>query len=53
MSRLVEITSLCRTFHCLPGPGGLFQQDPYLMDGMGFVLEAMNEREEHEANKKK
>lgn len=45
---MIRITSMCRAFNCLPGPGGLLQQDSYLMDGMGFVVEAVNEREELE-----
>jgi len=46
--QLVKLTSLCRILNCLPGPGGLLQQDPYLVDGMAFVIEAMNEKEEME-----
>lgn len=45
---MIQITSMCRIFHCLPNPGGLLQQDPYLVDGMSYVVEAMNEREELE-----
>jgi len=44
----MQITSLCKTFSCLPGPGGLLQQDPYLLDGMSLVIEAVNEQEERE-----
>ena len=49
----MEITALCRTFHCLPSSGGLLQQDPYLVEGMSYVVEAMNEREQKEAAKNK
>jgi hypothetical protein len=51
--RLLEITAYCRTFNCLPEPGGLFQQDHYLMEGMAMVVDATREREEMEAKKKK
>jgi len=44
----VRITFLCKQLHCLPGPGGLLQQDPYMVDGLSLVLEAINEREAKE-----
>jgi hypothetical protein len=44
----MTITALCKQLHCLPGPGGLFQQDPYLIDGISLVLDALNERQEKE-----
>jgi len=48
VAKLVEIASMCRTFNCLPGPGGLLQQDHSLMISMAFVVEAQHEREELE-----
>jgi len=53
VARLIQITSLCKQLNCLPGPGGLLQQDPYLIEGMNFVMLAMHEREELEAKRRK
>ncbi len=50
---MIQITSLCKQLNCLPGPGGLLQQDPYLIEGMNFVMLAMHEREELEAKRRK
>jgi len=43
------VTNLCRTLGCLPGPGGLFDQDPYWVEVMSLVIAAQNEQEEMEA----
>lgn len=51
MQRLAEITVLCETLHCLPRPGGLFDQDAYLVLGMQAVLVARNEKQEQELKK--
>ncbi len=48
----MRIAFLCKQLRCLPGSGGLFQQDPYLIDGITFVLEAINEKEAKEAKKR-
>lgn len=47
----MKITFLCKSLRCLPGPGGLMQQDPYLIDGVTMVLEAINERREKDSNR--
>ena len=44
----VGIANMCRRFNCLPGPGGLFEQDGYIMMGVGLALDAIAEREQRE-----
>jgi hypothetical protein len=34
----IELSYLCSGLSCLPGPGGLFDQDSYLMWGIATVL---------------
>jgi uncharacterized membrane protein len=34
----IQITTLCQALNCLPGPGGLLQQDSYIMYGVEAVL---------------
>ena len=34
----IELTYLCRKLGCLPGEGGLLDQDSYLVWGMRTVL---------------
>ena len=51
VAELIIITNLCQTLHCLPGPGGLFNQHPYLVEGMKLVLMAQNEKAEMETKR--
>ena len=51
VAELLSITNLCQTLHCLPGPGGLFDQHPYLIEGMKLILMAQNEKAEMESNR--
>lgn len=39
---------MCQTLHCLPGPGGLFDQDAMLMQILQFVLYAQGEKQERD-----
>jgi hypothetical protein len=48
----VGIATMCRRFSCLPGPGGLFEQDGYIMMGVGLAMDALNEKEERDQAKK-
>ena len=47
----MKITYLCKSLRCLPGPGGLLQQDPYLVEGMIMVLDASNEKQEKDSKR--
>lgn len=49
----IELTNLCQALHCLPQPGGLLDQDGYLVSLMKTVLIAQNEKEQLEADKAK
>jgi hypothetical protein len=40
----IELTSMCEIFHCLPGPGGLLDQDPKLLYMMREVIFAKGEK---------
>jgi hypothetical protein len=46
----IELSYLCSGLSCLPGPGGLFDQDSYLMWGIATVLAV---RDKIEAKKAK
>lgn len=45
------VTSICKALGVLPSAGGVLDQDPYWLEGMSIVLEAMAEREKKEATK--
>lgn len=40
---------LCDTFRCLPGPGGLLEQDSYMIWLLTLYLEAKAERQKKDA----
>lgn len=44
----MTITNLCQAFGCLPSPGGLFDQDSYIVYLMQCVSIAQSERAERE-----
>jgi hypothetical protein len=44
----IELTLFCQEFHCLPGAGGLYDQDSYDIWRMGLVMDAQAERAERE-----
>lgn len=46
---LANITGMCEAFNCLPKPGGLFDQDVVLIEGMRIVKQAKSERERKDA----
>ncbi len=48
---LINITNTCQAFNCLPSPGGLLDQDSYLVHGMQLVLEAQAERQKMDQEK--
>lgn len=47
----VEMTNLCVALHCLPGPGGLLDQDHRHVETMVAVLNAQKEREDFDQHK--
>jgi hypothetical protein len=42
----IGLASMCRRFSCLPGPGGLLEQDGYIMMGVGIAMDAIAEAED-------
>jgi len=44
----VSIAHMCRRFNCLPGPGGLLEQDGYIMMGVAIAMDAIHEKEKRE-----
>jgi hypothetical protein len=51
----MEVASLCDELHCLPAPGGLFDQDPYWTDRLHLYYEVRSkyERAQAESRRKK
>lgn len=41
--------NFCKTFHVLPGPGGLMEQDAYYMLLLEAVMEAVTIKTERDA----
>lgn len=48
----IELATMCEIFHCLPGPGGLLDQDPLLLDMMRTVMQAKGEKAEAEGKRR-
>lgn len=51
VAELITMTNMCQSLHCLPNAGGLFDQDPYMIEGMKLVMMAQNEKDEMESNR--
>jgi hypothetical protein len=49
----IRITNMCRALNCLPGPGGLLDQDSYIMWLVESTLVVQNEKEQQELAKAK
>jgi len=47
-AELIGLTNICKEFQCLPGSGSLYDQDAFLMWGIGLVVSAMKDREADE-----
>jgi hypothetical protein len=47
----IRITNLCQALQCLPGPGGLLDQDSYMMWMIEAVLVVQGEKQQLEAAK--
>lgn len=41
---------MCQRFNCLPGPGGVLEQDGYILMGVGIAIDALNEKEKKESD---
>jgi hypothetical protein len=44
VGNLLETIALCETFHAFPNGGGLYDQDPWLMDQFSMILLARKTR---------
>lgn len=42
---------MCETYHSLPGPGGIFDQDSYIIYGLQAVQEGIAVKHDKETNK--
>lgn len=47
----IELTVMCQEFNCLPGVGGLLDQDSYYVWQMQLVKNAQTERSELDRKK--
>lgn len=47
----IDLTNMCQELHCLPGPGGLLDQDAYHIHMMRCVIIAQREAEEIQRKK--
>lgn len=45
--------NLCKTFNCMPEPGGVLDQDAWWMDFFNECIKAESEKIETEGNRKK
>jgi hypothetical protein len=52
---MMVLANACDSFQALPSPGGILDQDPYLLNGVLLVREARDEkyRKDNPAPKKK
>jgi hypothetical protein len=44
----MELYNFCKTFHVLPKPGGLFEQDAYHMELLDAVISAVGKKTDRE-----
>lgn len=51
VATLIELAYTCEAFNTLPGPGGLLDQDWYLVEGLRMVKLAQAERAEVESKR--
>lgn len=47
----VRVAVMCQRFNCLPGPGGVLEQDGYIMMGVGIALDALGEKQKVEQDR--
>jgi hypothetical protein len=47
----MRITNMCKALNCLPGPGGLLEQDSYVMWLVESTLIVQNEKDQMELAK--
>lgn len=41
----IRVGTICYQLQCLPGPGGVLQQDGYIMMGVSATLDALVEKQ--------
>jgi hypothetical protein len=46
------LVNVCEQMHCLPLPGGLFDQDSFFVYGMDIVVEAKKIKEDEDERKR-
>ena len=51
VERFAEVLGLCEALHCLPKPGGLFDQDAYMVMGLQAMLVARFEENKRQEEK--
>jgi hypothetical protein len=49
----IDMANVCQAYHCLPRPGGYFDQDPADLHILTMIELAREERREFDANKRK
>lgn len=48
---IISLVRMCEKLHALPHPGGVLEQDPFLMGAIAAVAEADYQKEELERKK--
>lgn len=48
---IIATARLCEHLHCLPGPGGLLEQDAFVMMALAGVYEADSQKQKLEQEK--
>lgn len=49
VAAIMNAVNTCQVLHCLPRPGGLFDQDSFFVEVMQIVLVAQQERNEKDS----
>lgn len=53
VAEVINLSVLCEKLHCLPKPGGLYDQDSYTVKALTMVFAAQAERERQESERTK
>jgi hypothetical protein len=51
VQQVIHLGALCTELHCLPGPGGILQQDSLHVWLLTIYLDALKERDQKEAER--
>lgn len=49
VAQLINLANMCQSLYCLPGPGGLLDQDSYVINCIMLVFAAQGEKAELDA----